>query len=155
MPTVLTFPYNNTTKSIPGFSVTQNAHSVRNIILFLSRLLYFVSQKCLLCTTPVDIFQGTGVWWQTVVVSIRQATLLDTLKLLLVPQAEGAGASHNTCLHINSLSFDDAIVLLFHWGRVTHICVGNLTIIGSDNGLSTGRPKPLSEPILEYCQFDA
>ena len=25
--------------------------------------------------------------------------------------------------------------LLTHWGRVTHICVGNLTIIGSDNGL--------------------
>ena len=25
---------------------------------------------------------------------------------------------------------------LFHWGRVTHICVGNLTIIGSDNGLA-------------------
>ena len=28
---------------------------------------------------------------------------------------------------------------LTHWGRVTHICVGNLTIIGSDNGLSLGR----------------
>ena len=28
---------------------------------------------------------------------------------------------------------------LFHWGRVTHICVDNLTIIGSYNGLSTGR----------------
>ena len=26
-----------------------------------------------------------------------------------------------------------------HWGRVTQICVGNLTIIGSDNGLSPGR----------------
>ena len=26
-----------------------------------------------------------------------------------------------------------------HWGRVTHICVGNLTIIGSDNGLSPER----------------
>ena len=25
---------------------------------------------------------------------------------------------------------------LTHWGRVTHICVGNPTIIGSDNGLS-------------------
>ena len=25
---------------------------------------------------------------------------------------------------------------LTHWGRVTHICVGNLTIIGPDNGLS-------------------
>ena len=31
------------------------------------------------------------------------------------------------------------IILLTHWGRVTHICVGNLTIIGSDNGLSPGR----------------
>ena len=29
--------------------------------------------------------------------------------------------------------------LLTHWGRVTHICVGKPTIIGSDNGLSPGR----------------
>ena len=29
--------------------------------------------------------------------------------------------------------------LLTHWGRVMHICVGKLTIIGSDNGLSPGR----------------
>ena len=29
--------------------------------------------------------------------------------------------------------------VLTHWGRVTHICVGNLTIIGSDNGLPPGR----------------
>ena len=28
---------------------------------------------------------------------------------------------------------------LTHWGRVTHICVRNLTTIGSDNGLSPGR----------------
>ena len=28
---------------------------------------------------------------------------------------------------------------LTHWDRVTHICVGNLTTIGSDNGLSPGR----------------
>ena len=28
---------------------------------------------------------------------------------------------------------------LTHWGRVTHICVGKLTQIGSDNGLSPGR----------------
>ena len=28
---------------------------------------------------------------------------------------------------------------LIHWGRVTHICVGHLTIIGSNNGLSPGR----------------
>ena len=30
-------------------------------------------------------------------------------------------------------------MLKTHWGRVTHICVGDLTIIGSDNGLSPGR----------------
>ena len=28
---------------------------------------------------------------------------------------------------------------LSHWGRVTHICVDKLTIIGSDNGLSPGQ----------------
>ena len=28
---------------------------------------------------------------------------------------------------------------LTHWGRVTYICVGKITIIGSDNGLSPGR----------------
>ena len=29
--------------------------------------------------------------------------------------------------------------ILTHWGRATHICVGKLTTIGSDNGLSPGR----------------
>ena len=32
-----------------------------------------------------------------------------------------------------------ALSELTNWGRVTHLCVGNLTIIGSDNGLSPGR----------------
>ena len=31
------------------------------------------------------------------------------------------------------------VCLLTHWGRVTHICVTKLTIIGLDNGLSPGR----------------
>ena len=30
-----------------------------------------------------------------------------------------------------------------HWGRVTHICVNKLTIIGSNNGLSPGRRQAL------------
>ena len=29
--------------------------------------------------------------------------------------------------------------ILTHWGRVTHICVRKLTLIGSDNGVSPGR----------------
>ena len=32
-----------------------------------------------------------------------------------------------------------APIRLTHWGRVTHICVSKLTIIGLDNGLSPGR----------------
>ena len=31
------------------------------------------------------------------------------------------------------------LIVLTHWGRVTHICVGKLTIIGSGNSLSPGR----------------
>ena len=33
----------------------------------------------------------------------------------------------------------DRRMSLTHWGRVTHICVNKLTIIGSDNGLSPDR----------------
>ena len=35
--------------------------------------------------------------------------------------------------------FDTNPVSITHWDRVTHICVGKLTIIVSDNGLSPGR----------------
>ena len=31
---------------------------------------------------------------------------------------------------------------LTHWGRVTHICVSKLTIMGSDSSLSPGLPAP-------------
>ena len=31
------------------------------------------------------------------------------------------------------------MIAITHWGRVTHICIGNLTVIGPDNGLSPGR----------------
>ena len=33
---------------------------------------------------------------------------------------------------------------LTHWDRVTHICVGNLTIIGSDNGWSPDRRQAIT-----------
>ena len=33
---------------------------------------------------------------------------------------------------------------LTHWGRATHIRVGNLTTIGSDNGLSPGRRQAIT-----------
>ena len=33
----------------------------------------------------------------------------------------------------------DALARIIHWGRLTHICVGYLIIIGSDNGLAPGQ----------------
>ena len=46
--------------------------------------------------------------------------------------------------------------VLTHWGRVTHICVSNLTTIGSGNIMACrlDGAKPLSEPMLEYCYLD-
>ena len=58
-------------------------------------------------------------------------------------------AIHRECPSYQSMSLKIALSKLLpylrgtneltHWGRTTHICVGNLTIIGSDNGLSPDR----------------
>ena len=40
--------------------------------------------------------------------------------------------------------FQDTRIYESHWGRVTLICVGNLTIIGSDNGLSPDRRQAIT-----------
>ena len=41
----------------------------------------------------------------------------------------------------SNLNYDGK--LLTHWGRVMHICVSKLTIIGTDNGLSPDRRQAL------------
>ena len=43
-------------------------------------------------------------------------------------------------------SKNSVIFGLTHWGRVMHICVNKLTIIGSDNGLSPGRRQAIIWP---------
>ena len=47
----------------------------------------------------------------------------------------------NPCIFINGIinRFFKLGAGLTHWGRVTHICVSKLTIIGSDNGLAPVR----------------
>ena len=42
-------------------------------------------------------------------------------------------------LKIMAICYVNSLVTLTHWGPVTHICVGKLTIIDSDNGLLPGR----------------
>ena len=54
--------------------------------------------------------------------------------------------SHTQCLELIGMSKSFVVMVdvcwlkcfLTHWGRVTHICVDNLTVIGSDNSLSPG-----------------
>ena len=43
------------------------------------------------------------------------------------------------CIYPRKAKLWMQIVLLTHWGQVTHICISKLTIIGSDNGLSPSR----------------
>ena len=40
--------------------------------------------------------------------------------------------------------FPLGLIMLTHSGRVTHICVNELTIIGSDNGLSPSRRQAIT-----------
>ena len=49
----------------------------------------------------------------------------------IIPQWHGV-------THVSEVA---VVIALTHWGRVTHICVSNVTIIGSDNGLS-----------IDWCQ---
>ena len=50
--------------------------------------------------------------------------------------------SHCACKKINAIGFCTLIVVP-HWGRVTHICISKLTITGSDNGLSSIRQQAI------------
>ena len=45
------------------------------------------------------------------------------------------GKWNEVCVNMKTFKSPEALT---HRGRVTHICVDNLTIIGSDNGLSPG-----------------
>ena len=46
---------------------------------------------------------------------------------------------HGLQVHSFHFIMDWDLLILTHWGRATHICIGKLTTIGSDNGLSPGR----------------
>ena len=53
--------------------------------------------------------------------------------LQIICQTSGTIGCQGICRHNYGVS------LLTHWGRVTHLCISELSIIGSDNGLSPGR----------------
>ena len=56
----------------------------------------------------------------------------------IIPPLRFSKSSKHCSLN-GTLTFDMCSRSLSHWGRMTHICVRKLNIIGSDNGLSPGR----------------
>ena len=57
-------------------------------------------------------------------------------------------------LLLNVSNLDKLTTSLTHWGRMTHICVGKLIIIGSENGLSPDRRQAIIWTNADYCQLD-
>ena len=78
-------------------------------------------------TVPIRLDRPLKRWWTISATKIQPKYLFASL----------------------SIDYLEVIVIrnyhiLTHWGQVTHICVGNLTIIGSDNGLSPGRRQTIT-----------
>ena len=99
----------------------------------------------------IDLGQHQFRWW--LVVWWRQAITWTNVDL---SRHWGLGAFpyrkfHRKCSQLSILDMSSKITnlrlqphhpgtnKLTHWGRVTHMCFGNLTIFSSDNGLSPSR----------------
>ena len=46
------------------------------------------------------------------------------------------------------------MIILTHWGWLTHICISELTTIGSDNGLSPGQRQAIIWKNAGEFQFE-
>ena len=76
------------------------------------------------------------VWWPLTALHHN-----DVAVVLVLPSG-AAIKYHHAYTTVNLVSWMvlcNINITLTHWGRVTHICVSKLTIIGSDNGLSPGQ----------------
>ena len=90
-----------------------------------------------------DLSPFTWLHWQPILIIHYPALLL-----LILEQALGDALKSTDGFYSTMHNPTQSSVVLTHWGRVTHICVSKLTIIGSDNGLSPGR---LPSHYLNQC----
>ena len=73
--------------------------------------------------------------------ALKPCAVCSDLNCFVGTNCSKFGMENDYCSVKNQInvSVTFVIISLTHWGRMTHICVGKLTIIGSDNGLSPGR----------------
>ena len=97
-----------------------------------------------ICTIMLVIPYQTNWMWVCLIHSFTYTGKKTTWNYLIYNTGRIASAIpwQTRCWQWNSLREAN---ILTHWGRVTHIFVGNLTIIGSDNGLSPGRRQAIIE----------
>ena len=124
------------------YTVAPNDYIYMNPDVFMYRMwcicnLYkrYLSLYCVCCLLKKVNKYGTGKLWCSL-------------------QCSSVILPYNTIIHENALEISS----LTHWGRVTHICVSKLTIIVSDNGLSSGRRQAIiwtNAGILLICPLGA
>ena len=90
------------------------------------------SQHDILATFPSR--QSSRATWTIAGFNHNKEPLIAILAGEVLAITEYSGISH-TDHRVRSVAWS---ILLTHWGRVTHICISRLIIIGSDNGLSPG-----------------
>ena len=88
----------------------------------------------------LDLEQKTTTWTSGIMATVN--TLVDITGTLYLQQISAVWSLQAI---VAQISYESCTATgLTHWGRVTHICIGNLTTIGSDNGLSPGRRQAIT-----------
>ena len=83
-----------------------------------------------ICARPSADTMLTGLWlW------CHMDHIMQHIDGLVQERRNSIANALDLCLSCT----DPLICMITHWGWVKHICVGNLTIIGPDNGLSPGQ----------------
>ena len=103
--------------------MTENAYI---LLCFFSNQIIKLAPASSLLFIPIAALSG----------SVQAVCIMESI---MEQVAEVLGMDPLELKTLNLYNKGDVSIVLTHWGRVTHICVGNLTIIGSDNGLSPDR----------------
>ena len=92
-----------------------------------------------------DMHQEASRVTMTLVIYLYNVLLLfvrimrQGMDLSYLPREQNDGGIETNNIFLQKSYLSGFPGMLTHWGRVTHICVSKLTIIGSDNGLSPDR----------------
>ena len=111
----------------------------KNVNLKALRLIKFIVSSNVLLPTRDQAITWTDLFFLSSISTLK--TYFSNILVQIYIWFNHGNAFENVICKVLIILFRVQLCLnaLTHWGRVTHICVSKLTIIGSDNGLSLGR----------------